>query len=163
MYKVLVCCLAYNRPLITDSHWAFSLANQTVTLTEKQPAAAWMTASQKPCSVHRKHTSWPCTDMNVHLPCAFRTTLKSHLFMYENVCGPVQALAEFQSIDFPSPLLFITEEYPAPIEVFPEKQESVFNKRREKAVWLSSWNYLIAFINSSVNKCKRGVSLLVKN
>lgn len=101
--------------------------------------------------------------MNAHLPYAFRTTLKSHLFMYENLCGPVQALAEFRSIDFPSPLLFITEEYQAPIEVFPEKQESAFNKRREKAIWLSSWNYLIAFINSSVNKCKRGVRLLVKN
>lgn len=75
--------------------------------------------------------------MNVHFPYAFRTTLKSHLFMYENVCGPVQALAEFQSIDFPSSLLFITEEYPALMgdagnPRFSQKSRKVFSTNAEK-------------------------------
>lgn len=47
--------------------------------------------------------------------------------------------------------------------VFPKKKESVFSKCREKAVWASSWNYLAAFVNSSVNKLKHGISLLFKN
>lgn len=139
MYNVLVCCLAYNRPLITDRHQASSLANETVSLTEKQWAGCSLNDSLPEAVFCASQAHILTTQRSeCHLAHAFRTMLKSHLFMYENVCSPVQALAESRSTDFPSSsLLFITEEYPAPMGEagnprFSQRSRKVFSTNAEK-------------------------------
>lgn len=133
-----VCCLAYNKPLITDSHQASSLANETVTLTEKQSAGCSLNDSLPEAVFCVSQAHILTTQRNeCYLPCAFCTTLKFQSSMYENVCSPVQALAEFRSIDFPLPLLFITEEYPAPMGEagnprFSQRSRKVFSTNADK-------------------------------